>query len=443
MSTAMERDEATGLTWVRAITIDAASVGSPEPTSDLPTRIWAEEQLGADPVCWALVTAQRMADQIVESVPIFGSDAGVHLLLRRAVEGTTLRLLITLLTDDTDAVWPAPEPADAVTSYVRRQIPLEDVLRSISVSQEVFTRLLLEQVSVLVPTERINEETRATLSLVFRTYDLFSSAIASYYLRDAERWAQTTAAVQTRHIERALQATATAEVAELSRELDYDLTGSHLAAVFWMRAPRLVRRAPEAIEAAIHHLLATTGRPAHLVRWVGPATAQVWLQVDDPAAADGLDLELAHVQNLHLAVGSVAAGISGFRSSHESARATERLAHLAGPRLPWLVTHRSVQAITLLLHDLPGLQAFVIRTLGALAADEPRAEELRTSLEAYLAAGRSSRKAAATLPAHRNTVVYRVRSAEQLLPPGSALDSMELRLALRVCELLGPRFSES
>ncbi|WP_324252384.1 PucR family transcriptional regulator [Enemella evansiae] len=316
------------------------------------------------------------------------------------------------------------------------------MLRTVTMTQEVFSRLLLEQMADLVPGEQIATETRDTLRFVFQTYDLFSTAVASYYLRDAERWAHTTAAVQARLIERALEATSEAEVADASQELGYDIAGSHLAAVLWLDSPRLERRAPEAIEAVVHQLRTAADRPVHIIRWAGPATAHLWLQVDDPTFPDRLDPKLPHADDLHVAVGSVANGVAGFRSSHESALATEKLAQLAGSRVPWLLCHREVRAVTLMLHDLPALQAFVTDTLGDLAAEEPRAAELRSTLHAYLNAGRSVGKAATTLHAHRNTVVYRVRGAEGLLPETTTLDAMELRLALQVCELLGPKLSE-
>ena len=64
---------------------------------------------------------------------------------------------------------------------------------------------------------------------------------------------------------------------------------------------------------------------------------------------------------------------------------------------------------------------------------------LRETLLAWLAEGGNARRAAERLHAHKNTVLYRLQRAQQLL--GRPLDEGRgnLELALRALEQLGPR----
>lgn len=72
-------------------------------------------------------------------------------------------------------------------------------------------------------------------------------------------------------------------------------------------------------------------------------------------------------------------------------------------------------------------EQFATRRLGPLAARDPVAARLRTTLEAYFAAQESPGATARKLGLHMNTVLYRLRQAEELLglatTPPSAVSS--------------------
>ena len=85
------------------------------------------------------------------------------------------------------------------------------------------------------------------------------------------------------------------------------------------------------------------------------------------------------------------------------------------------------------------LARFVQRTLGPLTADDETTERLRETLLAWLAEGGNARRAAERLHAHKNTVLYRLQRAQQIL--GRPLDEGrgDLELALGAIEQLGSR----
>ena len=75
---------------------------------------------------------------------------------------------------------------------------------------------------------------------------------------------------------------------------------------------------------------------------------------------------------------------------------------------------------------------FIHETLGALAEPSQRMRELRETLRSYLATGHSLLTTARELHISCNTVTYRVKQAEELLPATTKLDSLAIRLALEI-----------
>ncbi|GAB2647932.1 hypothetical protein GCM10027169_15420 [Gordonia jinhuaensis] len=92
--------------------------------------------------------------------------------------------------------------------------------------------------------------------------------------------------------------------------------------------------------------------------------------------------------------------------------------------------------ISLLATDIESTRSWVADTLGALAEDTPAAGVLRSTLSSFFANGQSHLHTATKLNLHRNTVRYRVDKALAEVP--GHRDHLDLALALRVCELLGP-----
>ncbi|MCZ1011719.1 helix-turn-helix domain-containing protein [Streptomyces lydicus] len=123
------------------------------------------------------------------------------------------------------------------------------------------------------------------------------------------------------------------------------------------------------------------------------------------------------------------------RRSHYGAREAERIARLAPG--DWLTDYREARLVALATADPEHARWFMHDLLGPLASDGARVRELRETLRVYLAEERSLRAVAGTLHVARNTVTYRVKRAEELLPTAAtAVNSLELRLALEIARTL-------
>ncbi|MEU1549855.1 helix-turn-helix domain-containing protein [Nocardia sp. NPDC005745] len=100
------------------------------------------------------------------------------------------------------------------------------------------------------------------------------------------------------------------------------------------------------------------------------------------------------------------------------------------------MAHEDVDLDVLLLADRQAARQFVARHLGPLASDDPRMNELRTTLRRYLDMRHSLAKVAAVERISRNTVTYRVQQAFTLCGHPTDTSTIKLHAALLVADWL-------
>jgi DNA-binding PucR family transcriptional regulator len=141
--------------------------------------------------------------------------------------------------------------------------------------------------------------------------------------------------------------------------------------------------------------------------------------------------------NVHIAVGSPHPGAAGFRTSHLEALRARRIIELSGRAAPSITQFSDVALVDAISRDLDAARAFVAAQLGALARDDAKERGERAALLAVLDAQGSLATAASTLGIHRNTVLHRVRRAEERRGRPATINIAELHAALLVCDVLG------
>jgi DNA-binding PucR family transcriptional regulator len=195
----------------------------------------------------------------------------------------------------------------------------------------------------------------------------------------------------------------------------------------------------ERLEAHAGAAARAAGAPRALTFAPGEASLWAWIGTrDEPKVervARALRPQLGRGQGA--ALGIPGQGLEGFRRGHEEALEARRVAELGDAG--GVVRFDEVEAVALLSHDPERLARFVDRTLGALAADDPQTVRIRETLLAWLAEGGNARRAANRLHAHKNTVLYRIQRAQQILGRPLDADRGKLELALTALERLGPR----
>ncbi|MGW7486922.1 PucR family transcriptional regulator [Streptomyces sp. NPDC054786] len=129
------------------------------------------------------------------------------------------------------------------------------------------------------------------------------------------------------------------------------------------------------------------------------------------------------------------AGLDGLRRTHLCAREAARVAWQSGRSD--LCDYRQVRLAALMTANTEQAGWFVHDILGPLATDDSRTADLRQTLRHYLASGRSLLHTGEQLHIARNTVAYRVKSAEARLGRTVGTDDLETRVALDVFDHLG------
>jgi DNA-binding PucR family transcriptional regulator len=134
------------------------------------------------------------------------------------------------------------------------------------------------------------------------------------------------------------------------------------------------------------------------------------------------------------ALGIPADGLDGMRRSYEEARSARRVAEVMGAR-PGSITRYSSAALTAVLTADPGEAVrFAEIQLGALADPDDAMTRLRATVRVYLEENLSPARTARRLGIHQNTVVYRVKRAEEILGREVSSSPLELGVALRLAE---------
>ena len=217
---------------------------------------------------------------------------------------------------------------------------------------------------------------------------------------------------------------------QASRRLRYELSRRHLAAVVW--SDEIGRRDPGELEATTDALAGLLGAPGALT--VVPSASALWAWFSPPATIDPerLRRELAPDGAVRVALGSVGAGIDGFRRSHLDALTTQQLMRRA--RALRLAAYADIALVALVAGDEQRAQEFVAATLGDLATADAM---LRDTVRAYLREQCSASRTARRLFTHRNTVTGRIAKAESLLPVPLAEQPLEVGLALEIVHWLG------
>jgi hypothetical protein len=224
-----------------------------------------------------------------------------------------------------------------------------------------------------------------------------------------------------------------AVAAQLCERLGIRSDGSHVAFVCWADVEPGERDRAALDIAARDWALAVGGAPP-LVIPVDSAGTWGWITSPDPRRLDG---ELpAPADWFHIALGTVAVGLDGFRHSHAEALRAQAVA-TAGAVTPGVTRYADIATLAVLTEDLEALRRYVATQLGELAGVGEREQRLRATVLSWLEGGENVRAAARELNFHRNTIQQRLDLAARLRGRPLEEERPGLALALRVAEHYG------
>ncbi len=377
----------------------------------------------------------RMGEYLIATIPEIADTADEDF---RAVLVMSCTSNLAAIRDGLVTGTPADDatpPSDATAwahELVHRGKPLAALLRAYRLGHWLFEQTFEEAASALdlEPDVRLRMLAAASQHC-FAYIDIVCTQLVDEYEEEREQWLRGAAAAQAELVQ-AILAGEPVDAADATATLRYDVDGPQTAFLVW--ADPQARLAQGMPPATVARRLATEIGGSHcLVVPVGDHAAWAWttgerLALRPPSRSTSVD------DRLNVAVGDTHPGLDGMRRSHREARAARRVGEAFGLRPGAIVHYPAVSLHSLLSSDPEQAVEFVTRELGDLAADSDAAMRLRATVAVYLEEQASPSRTARRLGIHQNTVIYRVKRAEEMI--GRPLDErrLELEAALRLFE---------
>jgi DNA-binding PucR family transcriptional regulator len=340
--------------------------------------------------------AGRLADVAVAALqremPLLRADGDLRDLARSSTVANLL--LVADIAAGAVALQDAAPPSQSVAfarELARRNVPMSELARTYRVVQHEMWRVGVARIRErIADADAVAAAVESLTDATFATGEVMMSTALERYSDERDRWVRSADAVRRETVEAVLEG-GPLDADAASARLRYDLRREHVGFVVWSDGGDA-----ESAAAAI-------GGPGALLIPLRAGVTAGWCH---PDAFDEVALKAAP----HVALGTAATGVDGFRCTHREAVEAERVGRTAA--LHGAVHYADVALTALLTKDLAQARAFAARELGALAGDDGR---IADTVLAVLETQGSPRHAAQRLGVHENTVAKRVKAAEALL----------------------------
>jgi DNA-binding PucR family transcriptional regulator len=383
--------------------------------------------------------ADEMSDYIIANIAPIREDAKLSELAR----GTCLAMVELLLTMMEHAIPGdrAETPVVAV-EYARliaeRGLSLEDLLRSYRLGHACFARIWADAIMELDedPADLVRA-VWANERFLFALIDVVSSKIGAVYLAERQRLHRR-AASKRRDMVRALLDGDDVDVTRAEQSLGHSLTGPQLAFICWSDSdsacdPAMLQQAATALQEAL-------AAPKPLLLPPDDHAISGWFNLSGSTRRLIKTLTQAvgtAAPEVHVALGPVLPGLSGFRRSRAGAERVTRVIGLTARQPPTLTEWRNIALVDALSVDLEAARELVRCELRALNRGGEHTQVLRDTAQAFVVSGFSYTAVASRLHIHRNTVLHRVKKAEALRGRPLTERPAELLAALALIDTIG------
>ena len=369
--------------WVRALSGRGLGL-APASHPDTITRCTAI--LGARPVEWAVELGHRMSTRIIDEIPALGVGESAFEVLRPGPESAVLQSLLLIALNDPSLSGATPEALEGDRDFVRRGIPLDQVLRGIRLGHSLMAGGMLSAIAELISEPAATAEMKRTSELLFEFIDEFASMMTSEYLVERDRWVASAAAARGELVQTILDGTAV-DLSAAAVTLAYQLERPHIALVLTHAGD--IGPAITTLHNAAARILARLECSATLLIPQGAAKVWAWgTRRSFPADPPPLE-ELVGRAAITVGIGGPAAGLRRLpagprrsRARRSAGRQRRARRQWANPPLPRRRTRRPARR----RHDHgPGLRhprtrppRAAIKSSGGTAPDPRRLPRHRT-----------------------------------------------------------------
>ena len=379
-------------------------------------------------------------------IPELRGDAALVELLGTSVEGNVDTLLHALRYDIAVERVEAPT---AALEYARRLaqhgVPVNALVRAYRLGQRRMNELVFAELREFDIPEPVRVAViEAITGTMFEYINWMSQQVVAVYEDERERWLENQNSLRSLRVREILAADKAVDADAVTTSIRYPLRWHHLALVIWYpgaegdelaRLQRFARDLGETAGAAASPLFVAADQ----------SCAWAWLPWRS-AVADVVAGVRRFVQTRpdppSVAIGTMAAGVEGFRRSHreaEEARGVAILRKRPNSSAPTVIAadDPGLSVVARLGGDVAGTRDWVAAVLGNLAGDNENDARLRETVRVYLACGGSYKLAAEELNLHFNSVKYRVGRAVARRGREIGSDRLEVELALLACHWYG------
>lgn len=392
-------------------------------------RETAEELLRANPEL-----GRGMADSIAAAIPEIGEidDDELRAELLASAEANIAQVLGMLAHGArVEDITMPHEALNFLRGNVRRGLPLAVLLRSYRIGHSwlwgQWSEALQQRIDDSGELAAGQDESSA---FMFAYVDRISAALVEEFGTERERMLRSADQIRAETV-RMILAGGPIDTEAASRRLGYELRRHHLAMRVSSGADEV-----EGLARAVREAAAALVGGEPLVIASGAARFDVWCGSFDSPSTEALE-SYEPPPRVLVAFGKPGQGAVGFRSSHAEAKQAARIGALVGDTKSAVTSYARVELVSLLASDLPRARAFVAAQLGPLAVAGGTAERLRETVLPFLLSGGSPTRVAEKLFVHKNTVVERVKRAEEMLGHGVNESPLELEAALTLAATLG------
>lgn len=383
---------------------------------------------------WAVALGKRIAERAIRQFPDFGGWPGAESTLRLGTEHAAISILRSI---DAGELIYTPKSADIrsmVHDYVQRRVPMERIWHGMRSGHAWLTEEFMAACKALTDRDNSPEELEYVSQRAFEVVTTFAAEVGELYRVENDAWLHSAEFARDEVIRSVLVAEEIDEDSA-SHVLRYSLAQHHVSCV--ATAPGSAASSVDPAAHATEVLGALGVNTTMIVRrsegevhaWGGSNRRVSRTEADEIAA-------MTTVGDGTVTVGLGGRGADGFRRAfHEASRAASIVASLGCPPQS-VVTYNQVCLVGLLLENREEATEFAERELGKLAGRSQQMTALRETLLAYLEHRHSPRSAAEKLYIAKNTVIYRIKKAEELM--GHSIDERpaETWAALLVAQAL-------
>ncbi|MFE3542991.1 PucR family transcriptional regulator [Nocardia sp. NPDC059177] len=397
---------------------------------------------------WLTAFAQRMRSEsaselvlaavdaaIQETFPHYLTDAELHREVRAATRAHWLSFLAVIGRTHFEA-HPPTEAVDGARTVARRGYGVDMLLKSYRAAQRGLWRYITRVLHQQIP----DAELRGLVLVTFWErstlwLDTCLDDIVAAYMDEHEYHTRSADAHRAETVQAILRGEP-APTADSPDHLDHRMDDYQTALVLWTDREVPARQAGHMLREHANRVAEALGAAPPLLVDSGAHGLWAWVGTRHrPAVAE---LPTPPIPHIHLAVGTPAPGVDGFRRSYLEARAAHRIATSARIAAP-VTAYQDVDLVCLLTGDgnLDSVRALIARELGPLADRSEPVARLRDTVREFLCSGGGIGATAARLGVHANTIRYRLQQAERRLGHPIETRRVHIELALRCLLIFG------